>query len=113
MSAQQVTFDDFQKLDIRAGTILTAAPLEGAKKLAYRLTVDLGPEIGVKQSSAQVCTLYEAEALVGRQVLAVTNFPPRKVAGFVSEVLVLGLYAQAGVVLITPERTVQNGDRLG
>ena len=90
-----------------------ATNYDEAKVPAYKLWVDLGPEIGVKQSSAQITACYQPEELLGRQVLAVVNFPPRKVAGFVSEVLVLGLYAQEGVVLIAPERRVRNGDRLG
>lgn len=107
------TIDDFMKLDIRAGEILRAEVSEKAKAPAYKLWVDLGPGIGVKQSSAQITACYRPEELLGKQVLAVVNFPPRKVAGFVSEVLVLGLYAQEGVVLIAPERRVRNGDRLG
>jgi len=107
------SFDDFIKLDIRVGTIMTAVEFKKARKPAYQLTVDFGPEIGVKKSSAQITDKYTPQELVGKQVLAVVNFPPRQIADFMSEVLVLGTYSQGGVVLITPERAVQNGDKLG
>ena len=107
------TFDDFMKLDIRVGEVLRAEVFQKAKKPAYKLWVDLGPELGIRQSSAQITACYRPEDLVGRQVLAVVNFPPRQVANFISEILVLGLYSQEGVVLIVPERPVKNGDRLG
>ena len=107
------SFDDFIKLDIRVGTIMTAVEFKKARKPAYQLTVDFGPEIGVKKSSAQITVKYTPQELVGKQVLAVVNFPPRQIADFMSEVLVLGTYSQGGVVLITPERAVQNGDKLG
>ncbi len=106
-------WEDFAKLDIRVGEIVRCDPLEKAKKPAYRLTVDFGAEIGLRQSSAQLTGLYRPEELPGRQVLGVVNFPPKRVAGFVSEVLVLGVYAGEGVVLIAPDRKVRNGDRLG
>ena len=107
------SFDDFIKLDIRVGTIMTAVEFKKARKPAYQITVDFGPEIGVKKSSAQITDKYTPQELVGKQVLAVVNFPPRQIADFMSEVLVLGTYSQGGVVLITPERAVQNGDKLG
>lgn len=108
-----VTFDDFLKLDIRVGTILEAAPNPGARKPAYRLVVDLGPEIGRKVSSAQLVENYRPEDLVGRQVAAVVNFPPRRIAGVQSEVLVLGFPDAAGnVVLVGVDRPVPNGGRL-
>ncbi len=106
-------FDDFMKLDIRVGEIMRAEVLEKARKPAYKLWVDFGPEIGLKQSSAQITECYRADELAGRQVLGVVNFPPRQVADFLSEVLVLGVYAEQGVVLIQPERPVKKGDRLG
>ena len=108
-----IAFEDFLKVDIRAGTVLSCKPLAGAKKPAYLLTISLGETLGTKQSTAQLTALYAAEELVGRQVLCVVNFPKKRVAGVDSEVLVLGLYAQDGVVLIAPERRVQDGDRLG
>ncbi len=107
------TFDDFMQLDIRVGEVIRAEIFEKAKKPAYKLWVDFGDEIGIKRSSAQITTLYSAESLVGRQVLGVVNFPPRQVADFVSEVLVLGVYAEQGVVLIQPDQPVQKGVRLG
>ncbi|MBP3209515.1 MAG: tRNA-binding protein [Oscillospiraceae bacterium] len=107
------TFDDFMKLDIRVGTITEAKVFEKARKPAYQLVVDFGEEIGKKRSSAQITDHYTPEGLVGKQVLAVVNFPPRQIADFMSEVLVLGTYSEGGVVLITPDKPVKNGDRLG
>jgi tRNA-binding protein len=107
------TFDDFMKLDIRVGTIVDAKVFEKAKKPAYQLTVDFGEEIGIKKSSAQITDVYKVEELVGKQVLGVVNFPPRQIADFMSEVLVLGTYSKQGVVLIRPDEEVQNGDKLG
>jgi tRNA-binding protein len=109
-----ITFDDFLKVEIHAGTILEAIDFPKAKKPAYQLTIDFGESLGIKKSSAQITTLYEKEVLIGQQVLAVTNFPPRQIANFFSEVLVLGTIADNGVVtLIQPERKVENGTRLG
>ena len=107
------TFDDFLKLDIRVGTIVGAKVFAKAKRPAYQLEVDFGDEIGVKKSSAQITDHYTTEELVGKQVLAVVNFPPRQIANFMSEVLVLGTYSEGGVVLITPDQAVKNGDKLG
>jgi len=107
------TFDDFMKLDIRAGTIVEAKVFEKAKRPAYQLKVDFGEELGVKKSSAQITEQYTPEELVGKQVLAVVNFPPRQIANFMSEVLVLGTYSEGGVVLIAPDKAVKNGDKLG
>ena len=106
-------FDDFMKLDIRVGTIVGAKNFEKARKPAYQLEVDFGEELGVKRSSAQITDHYSAEDLIGKQVLAVVNFPPRQIANFFSEVLVLGTYSEGGVVLITPDKPVKNGDKLG
>ena len=105
-------FDDFMKLDIRVGTIVSAKNFEKARKPAYQLEVDFGEELGVKKSSAQITDHYAAEELIGRQVLAVVNFPPRQIANFFSEVLVLGTYSEGGVVLIRPDKPVKNGDKL-
>jgi tRNA-binding protein len=107
------TFDDFMKLDIRVGEIIRAEIFSKARKPAYKLWVDFGAEIGVKQSSAQITECYAIEELAGKQVLGVVNFPPRQVADFISEVLVLGVYAEQGVVLIQPQQPVKKGDRLG
>ncbi len=107
------TFDDFLKLDIRAGTVVTAEINKKARKPAYKLTVDFGEEIGIKTSSAQICDQYTAKELVGKQVLGVVNFPPRQIAEVISEVLVLGTYSECGVVLAVPDKKVKNGDKLG
>lgn len=107
------TFDDFLKLDIRVGTIVEAKVFEKAKKPAYQLKVDLGDEIGIKKSSAQITGHYTPEELIGKQVMAVVNFPPRQIADFMSEVLVMGTYSEGGVVLISPDKKVKNGDKLG
>ena len=107
------TIDDFTKLDIRVGTILEAKVFEKANRPAYQLKVDFGSEIGIKKSSAQITEVYKPEDLIGKQVLGVVNFPPRQIADFISEVLILGTYSNQGVVLITPDEKVNNGDKLG
>lgn len=106
-------FKDFEKLDIRVGTVVSANRFGKAKKPAYQLKIDFGEEIGIKKSSAQITECYSPEELAGKQILAVVNFPPRQIADFMSEVLVLGTYSKQGVVLITPDIKVQNGDKLG
>jgi tRNA-binding protein len=109
----EIGIEDFQKVDIRVGRVLSAEPLEGARKPAYKLRIDFGPEIGVKQSSAQITQNYIVEQLVGRLVMVVINFPPRRIAGFKSEVLTLGVDDDHGnVVLLAPEREVPLGSRL-
>ncbi|MGD9512297.1 MAG: tRNA-binding protein [Geminicoccaceae bacterium] len=108
-----IGIEDFLKVDIRVGTVVEVVPNEAARKPAYRLVVDFGPEIGRKKSSAQLVANYRPEDLVGRQVAAVINFPPRQIAKTVSEVLVLGFPDAAGeVVLVAVERPVPNGGRL-
>lgn len=107
------TFEDFMKLDIRVGTIIKAENFEKAKRPAYKLQVDFGEEIGIKKTSAQITSHYTTDDLIGKQVLAVVNFPPKQVADFMSEVLVLGTYSDGGVILITPDIKAKNGDRLG
>src|ERR1700759_824357 len=107
------SYDDFAKVDIRVGTVRSAQPLEGARKPAIRLEIDFGPEIGVKKSSAQLTVHYTPESLVGRQVAAVVNFPPRQIGKFMSEVLTLGFPdADGEVVLISPTLAVPNGGQL-
>ena len=106
-------FNDFLKLDIRVGTVISAEVFEKAKKPAYKLKIDFGKNLGVKKSSAQITEKYSADELIGKQVLAVVNFPPRQIADFMSEVLVLGTDSEGGVVLIAPDKPVENGDKLG
>lgn len=108
-----ITYEDFARVDIRVGTIIDAAPLEGARKPAFRLSIDFGSEIGVRKSSAQITVHYQAQSLIGRQVAAVVNFPPRQIGKFMSEVLTLGFPAEDGsVVLIAPDKKVPNGGKL-
>jgi len=109
----RIAFDDFLRVDIRVGTIVAAEPLVGVRKPAIRLEIDFGRDIGVKKSSAQITRHYTPAALLGRQVAAVVNFPPRQIGMTMSEVLTLGFPDAAGeVVLIGPERPVPNGGRL-
>ena len=113
MALPTVTFEDFQRVEMRVGRIVAAEPFPEARKPAYKLRIDFGPEIGIKQSSAQLTTLYSREELVGRLVVGVLNFPPRRVAGYNSEVLVLGAADPEGaVVLLHPERDVPLGARI-
>ncbi len=107
------TIEDFMALDIRVGVVRSVRVFPQARQPAYQLQVDFGPDIGIKPSSAQITELYQPEDLEGRQVLAVVNFPPRQIGSFRSDVLVLGVYSDGGVVLIGPERPVMPGDRLG
>lgn len=108
-----IGYEDFTKVDIRVGTIVDVQPYPEARKPAYKLAVDFGPELGIKRSSAQITVYYTPETLLGRQVAAVVNFPPRQIGKFMSEVLVLGFPDAAGaVVLIAPSHAVPNGGRL-
>ncbi|WAA13430.1 chaperone CsaA [Fervidibacillus halotolerans] len=107
------TIDDFLKLDLRIGTIIHAEPFPEARKPSIKMQIDFG-DLGIKQSSAQITKRYEVDKLVGRQVVAVTNFPPRRIAGFKSEVLVLGGIPEEGdVVLLKPDEPVKNGTKIG
>jgi tRNA-binding protein len=109
----EISFDDFLKVDVRVGTVLRAEPYPEARKPAIKLWIDFGDEIGEKKTSAQITAHYQPETLVGRQVMAVVNFPPRQIGKFMSEVLVLGMPDENGeVVLVGPDQTVPIGGRL-
>ena len=109
----QIGFADFERVDIRVGTVVAAEPFPQARKPAFKLQIDFGPEIGVKKSSAQITVHYTPETLVGRQIAAVVNFPPRQIGPFMSEVLTLGFPdANGAVVLIGPTLPVPNGGKL-
>ncbi len=109
-----INWDDFEKIDMRAGTIIEVNDFPKARKPAYRLTIDFGEEIGLKKSSAQITTHYKKEDLLNRKVIAVVNFPPKQIADFVSECLVLGVYDESkDVILLQPERDVKNGMKIG
>lgn len=109
----EIGIEDFERVDIRVGRVLAAEALAGARKPAYRLRIDFGAALGVRESSAQLTVHYTAEELVGRLVLAVVNFPPRRIAGFKSQVLMLGVPdANGAVVLLAPERDVPLGARM-
>ena len=111
--SNEISFADFEKVDIRVGTIIDAQPFPEARKPALKLSIDFGPEIGVKRSSAQITVHYKPDQLIGRQVCAVVNFPPRQIGPSVSEVLTLGMPDEDGaVVLIRPDFKVPNGGRL-
>ena len=105
-------YDDFAKIDVRVGTIIEVNDFPKARKPAYQLKVDFGEEIGIKRSSAQITNHYTKEDLLNKQVLGVVNLPPRQIADFFSEVLVLGTDSDGGVVLIKPDKEVKNGDKM-
>lgn len=108
-----IAYDDFLRVDVRVGTIVAAETFPEARKPAYRLTIDFGADIGVRRSSAQITRHYTPASLVGRQIVAVVNFPPKRIGPFSSEVLVLGLAdANGDVVLLAPDRPVPNGGRM-
>jgi tRNA-binding protein len=111
--ADTITWDDFERVDIRVGTVIQAEPYPEARKPAIKLWVDFGDAIGVRKTSAQLTVHYTPEALIGRQVAAVVNFPPRQIGKFMSEILVLGMPdAEGAVVLLAPDLTVPNGGRM-
>lgn len=108
-----ITWDDFEKVDMRAGTIIEVNDFPNARKPAYQLTIDFG-ELGLKKSSAQITSLYKKEELIGKQVIAVVNFPPKQIANFFSECLVMGVYTEnKEVVLLQPDKKVYNGGKVG
>jgi tRNA-binding protein len=108
-----ITWQDFEKIDIRVGTILTVSDFANAKKPSYQLTIDFG-ELGIKKSSAQITSLYQKDDLLGKQIIAVVNFPPKQIANFFSECLVLGVYNDAKeVVVLQPNLAVSNGNKIG
>ena len=108
-----IQWQDFEKIDIRAGTILEVNDFPEAKKAAYKLTIDFG-DLGIRKSSAQITDFYEKQELIGKQVIAIVNFPPKQIANFFSECLVLGVYTdKKEVVLLTPDRKVDNGWKIG
>jgi len=109
---EQINFDDFLKVDIRIGTIVAAEVFAEARKPAYKMQIDFGGEIGVKKSSAQITVHYTPEALIGKQVAAVVNFPPRQIGPLMSEVLTLGFSDADGIVLFSPDKPVPNGAKL-
>ncbi len=108
----EISFDDFMKVDIRVGRVLRAEPYPKARKLAIKMWVDFGPDIGERKTSAQITDHYTPEDLIGRQVMGVVNFPPRQIGKFMSEVLVLGAYDDTGVVLIAPDKEIPIGARM-
>ena len=108
-----ITWSDFEKIDIRIGTIVDVKPFEKARKPAYKLWIDFG-ELGTKKSSAQITHHYKVESLLGSQVIAVVNFPPKQIADFISECLVLGVYDQDGsVILLNADKAMENGTKIG
>lgn len=109
----QVTFKDFQNFDIRVGKIVEVNDFPKANKPSYKLKLDFGEDIGYKDSSAQITELYSKEELKNKIIIAVTNFPPLQIADFISEVLVLGIYTEDGVVLLSPDKDVELGDKIG
>jgi tRNA-binding protein len=111
---ETLSWQDFEKVELRVGTVVAAEPFPEARKPAYKLTVDFGPEIGLKHSSAQVTAHYTADELKGRQVVGVVNFPPKRIGPFMSECLITGFYREDGsVILAVPDKTVPNGAKLG
>lgn len=109
-----IIWKDFEKIDMRVGTVVSVAAFPEARKPAYKLKVDFGKEIGLKKTSAQITQFYGQEDLVGKQVIAVTNFPPKQIGPFMSECLIMGIYDESNnVTLLSPERAVANGSKIG
>ena len=114
MIKEAIEWKDFEKLDIRVGTILEVVDFEKARNPSYQVKIDFGP-LGIKKSSAQITALYQKEDLIGQQIIAVVNFPPKQIANFISECLILGIYGDTAkeVTLITPNLSVKNGQQIG
>lgn len=111
---ETISWNDFEKIDVRTGTIIKAEAFPKAKKPAYQLLIDFGAELGIKRSSAQITAYYRIEDLINRQVVAVVNFPPKRIADFISECLVLGVYDEKkNVVLLQPDKPMTNGMKIG
>ena len=109
-----ISWNDFEKIDIRVGTIIAVNDFPEARKPAFQLSIDFGSSIGIKKSSAQITNLYQKQDLTGKQVIAIVNFPPKQIARFISECLVLGIYNEKNeVILLQPERKVSNGQKIG
>ncbi len=109
-----ITWQDFEKIDIRTGTVIEASDFPEARKPAFKMKIDFGAEIGIRKTSAQITALYNLDELVGKQVIAVVNFPPKQIGTYMSECLVLGSVAKDGTVtLLQPERGVENGSKIG
>ncbi len=109
-----INWDDFEKIDMRVGTVMEVNDFPKARKPAFLLTIDFGSDIGIKKSSAQITAHYQKEDLINRQVIAVINFPPKQIANFISECLVLGVYDEnKDVILLAPEKMVKNGQKIG
>ena len=109
----EISWSDFEKVDMRVGTILEVQDFPKARKPAYQLSIDFGPEIGIRKSSAQITKRYKKEELINRQIIAVVNFPKKQIANFMSECLVMGAVKEDDVILITPETDVENGLKIG
>ncbi|RED99756.1 tRNA-binding protein [Marinoscillum furvescens] len=109
-----ITWQDFEKIDMRVGTVISAEPFPEARRPAYKLTVDFGSKLGIKKSSAQITMHYTPESLIGRQVIAVVNFPPKQIGPMMSECLVMGIYDEdKEVILIKPDKESPNGSKIG
>lgn len=109
-----ISWDDFEKVDMRTGTIIAVNDFPKARKPAYQLTIDFGADIGIKKSSAQITAHYKKEDLLNRQIIAVVNFPPKQIADFISECLVLGVYDEnKDVILLAPAKNTRNGNKIG